>query len=134
MSYGPSIITIKSEITELNEVEKFLYRIFEREKLSQKYFNKVFLCISEAVTNSIEHGNKNDCQKMVSIIVECTKNCLYAEVYDQGEGFNYQSVENPTLDKNIRKEGGRGIYIMKSISNEIEFRDKGKCVKIKIDL
>ncbi len=134
MISSPSIITLKSEISELKEVEKFLFRFFEREKLSQKYFNKVFLCISEAVINSIEHGNKNDCQKRVTIIIEYFKNSLYVEVHDQGEGFNYRSVENPTLVENIRKESGRGIYIMKSICNEMEFKNRGKCVKIKIDL
>jgi serine/threonine-protein kinase RsbW len=134
MTNVPEILAIKSDKKELKKVEEFLFRIFEKERLPQKCFNKVWLCISEAVVNSIEHGNKNDYQKEVFIQINCRKGNICVEVRDEGEGFNYKNIDNPTLNTNIKKETGRGIHIMKSLCSLVEFQNNGKCVQIKIDL
>jgi serine/threonine-protein kinase RsbW len=134
MNKNPEILAIKSDKKELEKVESFLRYIFEKEALPQSFFNKVLLCISEAVINSIEHGNKNDTNKNVDIQVNCGSGNICIEVHDEGEGFDFELVEDPTLKNNIRKETGRGIYIMKSLCSKVEFRNQGKSVEIKIDL
>ncbi len=65
------ILVIKSNISELKHVEEFLYEVFREYNLPARYYNKTYLCISEAVVNSIKHGNQNDSKKNVSISVEC---------------------------------------------------------------
>lgn len=134
MNTDNEILTIKSDKQELQKVEKFLFRIFEKEKLPQQCFNKVFLCISEAVINSIEHGNKNDKTKKVGIKINCLKKNINIEVKDEGVGFDIKRVGDPTANVNIKKETGRGIHIMKSLCTHLEFQNSGKCVKINIDL
>lgn len=134
MNKNAEILAIKSDKKELGKVEKFLKEIFEKENLPNECFNKVYLCISEAVINSIEHGNKNDTTKEVDIQINCLKGNICIEVHDEGEGFNYEIIEDPTLKNNIRKETGRGIHIMKSLCNHVEFKNQGKSVEIKIDL
>jgi serine/threonine-protein kinase RsbW len=134
MNKLPEILAIKSDKKELEKVRKFLLQIFEKEGLPQKCFNKVYLCISEAVINSIEHGNKNNRDKQVDIRINYTKGNICIEVHDEGDGFDYELVEDPTLKNNIRKETGRGIHIMKSLCNKVEFRNQGKSVEIKIDV
>lgn len=134
MNKLPEILAIKSDKKELEKVRKFLLQIFEKEELPQECFNKVYLCISEAVINSIEHGNKNDRDKQVDIRINCVKGNICIEVHDEGDGFDYELVEDPTLKNNIRKETGRGIHIMKSLCNKVEFRNQGKSVEIKIDV
>ncbi|HYQ56484.1 MAG TPA: ATP-binding protein, partial [Draconibacterium sp.] len=67
----PSILIIKSANTELSKVEKFIRAIFSYYNFSDKCFNAVYLCISEAITNSIVHGNKEDCRKKVELSVDC---------------------------------------------------------------
>ena len=128
------ILTIHSDKKALGKVEEFLFRVFEKYKLPQTCFNKVLLCISEAVVNSIEHGNKNDLQKEVVIQIKCKNDNLCVEVRDEGDGFNFQNLDNPTLVENIKKETGRGIHIMKSLCTQVKFRNEGTCVQIKIDL
>jgi serine/threonine-protein kinase RsbW len=134
MNKLPEILAIKSDKKELEKVRKFLLQIFEKEELPQECFNKVYLCISEAVINSIEHGNKNNRDKQVDIRINCMKGNICIEVHDEGDGFDYELVEDPTLKNNIRKETGRGIHIMKSLCNKVEFRNQGKSVEIKIDV
>ena len=102
------------------KVEKFLLNIFRERKISKNCYNKVYLCVSEAVVNSIEHGNKSDKRKEVKIQINCKSDIIILEVSDEGEGFNVETVEDPTKKENIRKETGRGIFKMKSLSNSVE--------------
>lgn len=134
MSKNPEILAIKSDKNELKKVERFLIDIFEKEALPKSYFNKVFLCISEAVINSIDHGNNNDSDKQVEICVNCEEGNICIEVHDEGKGFDYNGIEDPTIKNNIKKETGRGIHIMKSLCSKVEFCNQGKSVEIKIDL
>lgn len=134
MSKNSEILAIKSDKKELEKVEKFLQEIFEMENLPNQCFNKVYLCISEAVINSIEHGNKNDRTKEVDIQINCSRGNLCIEVHDQGDGFDYELVEDPTTKENIKRETGRGIHIMKSLCSQVEFKNRGKSVSIQIDL
>ncbi len=129
----PKILLIKSDVRELKKVEDFLINIFNEYNLDKKYFNKIYLCISEAVLNSIKHGNKNDLNKEVSIIVDCSRHKMNIQIEDEGDGFDIDMVENPTLKENINKESGRGIFIIKNLSDKIEYNKKGNQVLLNIE-
>lgn len=129
----PKILLIKSDISELIKVEIFLMDILKEFKLSQKYFNRIYLCISEAVVNSIKHGNKEDKNKEVLISVDCNNQEIQIQVEDEGDGFDYAKVQNPTEIPNIKNESGRGIFIIKNMSNKLEYNEKGNSIKFKID-
>lgn len=116
----PKILVIKSDTSELHNVEEFIKELFTENNISDKYFNKVFLCVSEAVVNSIRHGNKNDCNKEVSIFADCHAETISVEIKDEGDGFNIEEVSDPTKLENIKKESGRGLHIIKSLSEQIE--------------
>ena len=134
MNNNREILNIESDKKELIKVESFLRNIYKDKQLPEESFNKVLLCISEAVINSIEHGNRNTREKKVSVVVDCQESGLIVEVMDEGEGFDYDMIPDPTKDENIRKERGRGIYIIRTVSNNLIFKDKGKCVEFKIEL
>lgn len=129
----PKVLLIKSEISELIKVEIFLISILKEFNLSEKYFNKIYLCISEAVLNSIKHGNKNDQNKEVVIRVGCYNSEINVQVEDEGEGFDVSKIEDPTKKPNIKNESGRGIFIIKNLSNKLEYNEKGNCIQFKIE-
>ena len=129
----PKILVIKSDVTELKKVEDFLISIFNEYKLEKKYFNKIYLCITEAVINSIKHGNKNDLEKKVSIVLDCNKEEINIQIEDEGDGFDLNNVQNPIIKENINKESGRGIFIIKNLSDKIEYNEKGNQVQFKIE-
>lgn len=129
----PKIIVINSDVTELKLVENFLADIFMKYDLDKKYFNKVYLCISEAVINSIKHGNKNDRSKKVSIEVTFDFHEIEVKVEDEGNGFDINNISDPTKEINLKSESGRGIFIIKTLTNQIEYNEKGNRIKFKIE-
>jgi len=133
MLRAPKILVIKSDKTELKKVDLFLSEVFKEFHLTRNNFNKTLLCISEAVINSIEHGNHYDRKKLVTIQLECSKNELHVEINDEGEGFDFKMIEDPTKEVNITKESGRGIHIIRSLSDSIKYNKKGNRVQLKIE-
>jgi len=133
LNYSPEILVIKSDKTELKKTESFLLDFFRKNNLSEDNFNRVFLCLSEAVINSIQHGNQNDKHKQVSIHARCHDESVNIRICDEGDGFDFSNVEDPTNTDNLKKESGRGIHIIKSLSKEIEFEEEGKCIQFKIE-
>ena len=133
MTEYPDILIINSDKNELKRTEEFLLSFFRKNDLPEEHFNRVFLCLSEAVMNSIQHGNRNDKKKQVSILADCKKEFITIEISDEGDGFDYNNIENPTIKQNIKKESGRGIHIIKSLSNGLEFKEKGKCIQFKVE-
>lgn len=129
----PKILVIKSDVEELKKVENFLIDIFKEYNFEKKYFNKIYLCISEAVVNSIKHGNKNDKNKTVSIVVNYDMSDLKILIEDEGNGFDYRNLSDPTSIKNLKNESGRGIFIIRTLSNTIEYNEKGNRIQFKIE-
>ena len=129
----PKILVIKSDVAELKKVEDFIIIIFNENNLELKYFNKIYLCVSEAVLNSIKHGNKNDLQKNVSIKIDFDTEQFKIQVEDEGDGFDINMIEDPTKRKNLKNEEGRGIFIIKKLSEQIEYNKKGNLVQFNID-
>ncbi len=128
----PKMLVIKSDISELNKIQSLVNEIFVYYNIDEKYFNNVFLCFSEAVVNAITHGNKFDADKEVFIEVDCNSRLFDVKIIDEGQGFNINEIANPTIKVNIKNETGRGIFIIKSLSELIEFNEKGNSIHFKI--
>jgi serine/threonine-protein kinase RsbW len=133
LSKSPDILVISSDKSELEKAKEFLRFFFKKYNLPEDNFNRIFLCLSEAVINSIQHGNQNDKKKQVSIQAKYYDNFVSFRISDEGDGFNFHNVEDPTQSRNLKKESGRGIHIIKSLSKELEFIEQGKCIQFKIE-
>jgi serine/threonine-protein kinase RsbW len=79
------------------------------------------MAVREAITNSMVHGNQEDETKTVEVIFNCLGNKLEIEVRDQGEGFDPADVPDPTDPANILKTSGRGIFLMRSFMDEVQW-------------
>jgi len=133
LSKPPEILMIQSDQSELKKVEYFLDDIFTKNNLSKKYFNKLYLCVSEAVINAIKHGNRNDLNKKVIVKIDCSLHEIEVLIEDEGDGFDRNKLQNPTDKENIRKESGRGIFIIKKLTECINFNEKGNSIQFKIN-
>ena len=92
------------------------------------------MALREAVTNAMVHGNQEDESKFVEVIFNCHDNELEFEVRDQGEGFDPARVPDPTDAENLLKTSGRGIFLMRTFMDEIEWLnrpDGGTTVRMK---
>ena len=56
---------------------------------------------------------------------------FYAKITDQGDGFDPDSIPDPTLDENINKNCGRGVTLMRNFVDEVDYNEKGNSVELK---
>jgi serine/threonine-protein kinase RsbW len=82
------------------------------------------MAVREAVTNAMVHGNQEDEAKSVEVIFNCHENELEVEIRDQGKGFDPAEVPDPTNAENLLKTSGRGIFLMKTFMDEIEWLNR----------
>ncbi|OGX16782.1 MAG: hypothetical protein A3K83_04665 [Omnitrophica WOR_2 bacterium RBG_13_44_8b] len=86
------------------------------------------LALQEAVINAIEHGNKLQGDLMVQVDIEADTKQLTIQVTDQGSGFDYKSIPNPTDPQNIEKLRGRGLFLMHHAMDKIDFSNNGRTI------
>jgi serine/threonine-protein kinase RsbW len=128
------MITISSNPNNILEVETYLKRMELADMLHADKFADILISLTEAVNNAIIHGNKSDETKNVTIYVNEVNNGISFCVVDEGHGFNHDFVPDPTCQENIECCGGRGVYIMKALSDEIIFNDNGCSVEMFFEL
>ena len=71
---------------------------------------------------------------MITVIAEKVNNQFRVTVNDEGDGFDYTNIPDPTLPDNIDKIAGRGLYLMKTLSNELIFENNGASVTLVFNL
>lgn len=127
-------LTLPSDLDKLSALDTFLLSIQEHHKIKEDLFVDVMLAVVEAVTNGIIHGNKLDASKFVTITFRKFDNTLIFTVEDEGMGFNPNHLPNPIDDENLLKSGGRGVFLIKHYSDEVEFSDKGNRVTMSFNI
>jgi len=86
--------------------------------------------LTEALSNAMLYGNNSDPEKRVRVEVTINLDEVSVKVTDQGVGFDPESVPDPTLPDNISKSGGRGIFLMKALMDEVQFNERGNSVTL----
>jgi serine/threonine-protein kinase RsbW len=81
----------------------------------------VSVAVRESLVNAIRHGNKMDESKRVQVDFVLHPDRLEIGVLDQGEGFDPDSLPDPTAEENILKTSGRGIFFMRSFMDEVRY-------------
>ncbi len=117
---------LKNVIPFVEDVSK---KIYELTKIQEEAF-RIKLILEEAITNAMRHGNKLDAEKDVKVKVCASPEKIFIEVSDQGDGFDFLNVADPTKKENLTRPGGRGVYLMREIMDEVKFYDKGKTVTL----
>ena len=127
-------IKFQSKIENINIVEKLVDEISATQNLSSEIYGNLLVAMVEAVNNAIIHGNKLDESKEVIVNYGLEDGFFWFNVKDQGPGFDFNSLPDPTLPENIEKPHGRGIFLMSHLVDEIKFEENGTkvCLRIKI--
>jgi serine/threonine-protein kinase RsbW len=120
-------MSIPSDPEYIQRVEKKTERIAKRAGLSVNAIDNLAIAVTEVVANSIVHGNKRDSSKKVTIEFVLDEENIMVLISDEGTGFDPGDIKNPTEPENILKESGRGVFIVKSLMDDVRFRfsDKG---------
>lgn len=118
---GKNKISVPSSLEYLRDVDEFVEGKLKKLGLDQSQLADVAISVTEAVTNAIVHGNKNDRGKKVKIDLKIEKLKIVITVKDQGDGFDPGSLSSPVEGENILKKVGRGVFILKSLMDKVNF-------------
>ena len=126
-----SKINFSSKVENLSLVEKLIDKVCTDNNVNEDYYGNILIALTEAVNNAIIHGNKNNPDKMVCVKFENKESNLHFIVEDQGEGFDFSNLPDPTDPEHIENPNGRGVFLMKNLADEVDFQDNGKRVSLK---
>jgi len=113
-------------------VEKFVDDLRNEVNIGDDVYGNVLISLTEAANNAILHGNKGDEKKEVTIdytLDERGKNLSFI-VRDQGPGFDYNHLPDPTAPENLEKTSGRGVFLMMQLADMVVFSDRGATVEM----
>lgn len=125
-----NVVEIASKRENLRKIEKLVDEFNEMEELDEGLYGKVLLATIEAANNAIIHGNKLDPEKTVKVEIKKGKDGIEIYVEDEGDGFDYMRIPDPTAPENIENIHGRGVFLMKQLSDEVNFYKNGTKVQI----
>jgi serine/threonine-protein kinase RsbW len=123
-------IQIPSIIENIRIIESFIDNVKEAYQISDDIYGNIMVAVTEAVNNAIVHGNKQDRSKNVDLSLHFHEDMIRFVVEDEGEGFDYHHLPDPTDPENLHKPHGRGIYLIKQLCDEVKFKNNGKCIEL----
>lgn len=128
------MLILSSNPKNICRVEKFVEQACKDKNISPEKYGNILISLTEAVTNAILHGNNADESKSVEIRLEERKQTMAFYIKDEGQGFDYRDIPDPTKQENILRLGGRGVFLMRELSDKLKFHDNGRVVEINFKL
>jgi serine/threonine-protein kinase RsbW len=123
-------ISIASKTECLADVEKLIDVICDEQRLNQDYYGNILIAITEAVNNAIVHGNKLNPDKTIRVTCKAAPAMISFVVEDEGEGFDFNNLPDPTDPENLEKPSGRGVFLMKHLADDVRFSEDGRRVEL----
>ncbi|MBN2522329.1 MAG: ATP-binding protein [Bacteroidales bacterium] len=127
-------LRISSKIENLRKVERLVDELSAEYNISTDIYGNILIAVLEAANNAILHGNKLEESKIVNIELQIKDDKLTFKIEDEGVGFDYKNVPDPTAPENIENVNGRGIFLMEKLSDKLEFTKNGATVEMEFNL
>lgn len=125
---------IKIQVPSLPEniriIESFIDNAKDKFQLNDDIYGNIMISVTESVNNAINHGNRGQKDKNVTISLVLNESQITFRIEDEGPGFDYDSLPDPTAPENLEKPSGRGIFLMRHLADEVQFLDEGKVVEL----
>ena len=127
-------LVLESEMNSISQVEKRIDAQAQMLNIDDEVYGKYMLSVVECVNNAIVHGNKMDKNKKVTMHYHISNTKIEVTVSDEGDGFDPDSLPDPTAEENLERDCGRGIFLMRHLSDELEFANNGRTITMKFNL
>ena len=105
------VLTIPSDLKFIDITVSIAEKLMINNEYNEKEIREVRLAIHEILINAVKHGNKANPDTKVITKFILTDKCFYISIEDEGEGFDINSIPDPTLPENILKPSGRGLFL-----------------------
>ena len=128
-------LKFNSSLEHINTVDILIDEILVVHNIcKEKHEANIKTALTEAVTNAVVHGNKNDLQKTITLIYKINPTELIFKIQDEGNGFNPDLIPDPTLPENLEKISGRGVFIIKHLCSDYCYSDEGKTLELTFNI
>lgn len=129
------MLKISSCPSNIRVVEGFVQHLCQEMNVTQDLYPNILISLTEAVNNAIRHGNNLDESKQVEItLVNSVPNKICLRVSDEGRGFDVNDIKDPTTSENIFRIGGRGVFLIRELADEVHFLNNGSTVEMAFKL
>lgn len=127
-------ISFASKSENIALVEKLINQVCETHKISEDHYGNMLVALTEAVNNAIFHGNKSNPGKKIDVWLLSSEKRISFTVRDQGDGFDFLGLPDPTNPENLEKPNGRGVFLMRHLADNVEFTDNGSTVRLDFNI
>ncbi len=114
--------------------EKLIDEACAKYNVHESHYGNILIALTEAVNNAIHHGNRLDPAKNVGLGYQVKDDKIIFVVNDDGPGFDFEHLPDPTDPQNIEKPHGRGVFLMRALADSVEFSDNGATVAMAFSL
>jgi serine/threonine-protein kinase RsbW len=123
-------LQLPSKPESITLLENLIEQIADKHQVSEDTFANMMTCLNEIAINAIVHGNKLDESKKVIVNAEVDGKRVIWTVTDEGEGFDYDHLPDPTAEENLENLTGRGVFIVNQLADQCIFNTKGNEVEV----
>jgi serine/threonine-protein kinase RsbW len=123
-------LQLPSKRESITLLEALIEEVADKYQVSEDTFANMMTCLNEAVINAIIHGNKLDTNKTVFVNVEVDGKRIIWTVADEGPGFDYNNLADPTAADRLEELTGRGVFILKHLADQCIFNTSGNQVEL----
>jgi len=127
---GTTHFAIPGTDDQIRQTADSLLDIYRQLGLTDRQVSSLKLALDEAVSNAVHHGHGGDHARTVGIDCEWNPEAVTITVTDQGQGFNWHRMLNPTCKTNLLKDCGRGLYIISAIMSGVSFNETGNQIRM----
>jgi serine/threonine-protein kinase RsbW len=123
-------LQLPSKPESITQLELLIEQIADKHQVSEDTFANMMTCLNEIAINAIVHGNKLDENKKVIVNADVDPKRVIWTITDEGEGFDYDHLPDPTAEENLENLTGRGVFIVKQLADQCVFNTKGNEVEL----
>jgi len=123
-------LRLKSVPESMHQLEVLIEEVCDANNLNNTYLGCISVAVTEAFQNALTHGNHEDPDKIIRVDYQKTATGLTFTVSDEGEGFDHRAIPEIKDDDKEKTFPGRGLFLIQSLSDGIQFNDKGNEISI----
>ncbi|HTI59952.1 MULTISPECIES: ATP-binding protein [Mucilaginibacter] len=123
-------LQLPSKPESITLLENLIEQIADKHNVSEDTFANMMTCLNEIAINAIVHGNKLDESKKVIVNAEVDPKRVIWTITDEGPGFDYEHLPDPTAVENLENLTGRGVFIVKQLADQCVFNSTGNEVEL----
>ena len=127
-SYIQFELSLRSEVSAISPFVDTLMRLIKKFRWVAEDEEDIEVALYEVLANAVIHGNHEDPERQVRVSCRCGTDEISIIVRDEGQGFDIGEVPDPTAPENISSSHGRGIYLMRTLMDEVHFEGIGTVV------